>query len=65
MLASNVAGTKAAAMAPMVGKTVAVGIGATVGWGVLSILAVAAVGSVYFARKFAGPIDVPVTDLEA
>jgi hypothetical protein len=52
-------------MAPMVGKTVAVGIGATVGWGVLSILAVAAVGSVYFARKFAGPIDVPVTDLEA
>ncbi|RAU23461.1 hypothetical protein CU669_04895 [Paramagnetospirillum kuznetsovii] len=59
------AGTKAAAMAPMAAKTISVGIGVTVGWGLLSILAVAAVGSVYFARKYAGPLDVPVTDLEA
>jgi hypothetical protein len=64
MLLSNVGGGKAVAMAPMVGKTVAISVAATVGWGVLSVLAVAALGSVYLCRRFAGTLDQPVSDLE-
>ncbi len=65
MLTTNIAGTKALAMAPTVGKTVAIGVGAGLGWGVLTVLTVIAVGSVYFCRRFAGSLDVPVSDLEA
>ncbi|KIL96673.1 hypothetical protein CCC_01936 [Paramagnetospirillum magnetotacticum MS-1] len=52
-------------MSPTVGKTVAICVSAGIGWGVLSVLAVAALGSVYLCRKFAGELDEPVSDLEA
>ncbi len=65
MVATNIGGAKALTMSPMVGKTLAICVSAGIGWGVLSVLAVAALGSVYLCRKFAGELGEPVSDLEA
>jgi hypothetical protein len=65
MFATNVGGAKALAMAPTAGKAVVIGVSAGLGWGVLSVLAVAALGSVYLCRRFAGTLDEPVSNLEA
>ena len=65
MLSTNIAGTKAVAGAPAVGQTVAIGLSAGLGGGVLSVLAVAAFGSIYLCRRYAGSLDEPVSDLEA
>ncbi|WP_156612588.1 hypothetical protein [Paramagnetospirillum marisnigri] len=65
MISMNIGGAKALTMSPTVGKTVAICVSAGIGWGVLSVLAVAALGSVYLCRKFAGELGEPVSDLEA
>jgi hypothetical protein len=63
MLATNIAGANASAAVPVVGKVVVLGLGAGIGWGVLSVLAVVGVGAVFLCRKYADSIDAPVGDL--
>ena len=65
MLATNIAGANATTAAPLVGKMVVFGVGAGLGWGVLSVLAAVGVGTIYLCRKYADSLDAPGGDHEA
>jgi hypothetical protein len=65
MVVTELTGAKAMGLAPAVGKTAIVGLGATLSWGVLTTLGLVALGTIYLTRKLAGEMNVRVTDLEA